>query len=99
MNKELERALARQREILDSAKAENRDLNEAEIREFNELQETVDNLTKEDDGDGTRENEGVISAADAATISNMCRYFGIDAGELLSRGLTVDQARAEIDAG
>lgn len=96
MNRELERALARQREILDSAKAENRDLNEAEIREFNELQETVDNLTKEDDEDGTRENEGVISAADAATISNMCRYFGIDAGELLSRGLTVDQARAEI---
>lgn len=125
MNKALERALKRQREIADAAKAENRDLTEAETREFNELQAIIDDITADgenggeggargaeptppaepEDGGGTPTPEGErgqtgagITPADAAAIVNMCRHFGMDAADFLSRGLTPEQVRTEIIA-
>lgn len=38
------------------------------------------------------------SYADAAAIANMCRAFGMDAADMLSRGISLDAARAEIIA-
>ena len=35
---------------------------------------------------------------DAAAIANMCRAFGIDAADMLARGISLDAARAEIIA-
>ncbi len=55
-------------------------------------------LAQGERGQGVPETPNMISATDAAAISNMCRHFGADAGEFLSRGLTVQQVQSEIIA-
>lgn len=64
----------------------------------NPLPEEPPAATQGERGQSGAETPNMISSKDAATISNMCRHFGIDAGEFLSRGLTVSQVRAEIIA-
>lgn len=57
MKKMLEKALARQQELISTAKAEQRELSEAEQREFDTLQGVIDDINareNDNDGDGAR---------------------------------------------
>lgn len=57
MKKMLEKALARQQELISTAKAEQRDLSEAEQREFDTLQGVINDINareNNDNGDGAR---------------------------------------------
>lgn len=128
MSEAMKKALERQREITNAAKAENRDLTEAEQREFDNLTAIIAAIAEreadatppagggnneptppnnppaptEPEGgnpDGTRAVPGNnYTAANAAAIAAMCRYYDMDASDFLSRGLTLEQASREIVA-
>lgn len=115
--KAIKEALARQKAILDSARAENRDMTADEQRAFDELQSLIDVLRADDptpsndpapappSNDPTPEPSGergetppAYTPETASEILAMCRHFGMtdDAQDYISRGLTVEAARAEI---
>ena len=90
--------LARQKAIIDAAKAEgNRALSTEEQREFDELQGKIDAIRASgepqnptpDDNQRTLENERQRTLE----ITTLCRQFGLDAGEYIKDGHSVDQVR------
>ncbi|CEG29805.1 phage major capsid protein [Bacillus sp. B-jedd] len=99
----LQQMLARQKAILDAAKAEQRNLNETEQNEFNELQRNIDALISKP---GNNTDPGVsVNAEDiqrqameaerqrSLDITNLCRTFGYDPQEYISAGTSMDQVR------
>lgn len=113
MKEAIKKLLARQRELLAAAEAEQRELTADEQREFDTAQMLIDAYNAQE-GDSRSEGEGGqggtptetptpeerqgggYTPEDAAEINNMCRHFGVDAGDILARGLTPAQAASEL---
>ncbi len=111
--------IARQREIVELARAEGRGMTEEEQREFDQLQGKIDAALSEGEGegDGSRgvseqnpagnpsPNGGDTGAGQRATleerarirdITSLCQRFGMEPGEYISRGDSLDQVRAAV---
>jgi hypothetical protein len=102
----LEQMLARQRAIVDAARAQQRDLSETEQSEFDNLQRSIDALRAAAPPNHTPVNpvnvEDVTRQAMEAErqrsldITNLCRSFGYDAQDYIKEGKTMDEVRALI---
>lgn len=91
--------LARQQEILDLARSENRDLNEEETREFDDLTRKLDALdgdggTPDDDDPMQRAIE--LERARVADITDLCRSFEMNPDEYVRSGESIDSVRTKI---
>lgn len=101
----LEQMLARQKAILNTAKAAQRDLNDEEQREFDSLQSQIDALGS---AEPIRSLGSVVSPLNtdeiqrqamhaerqrALDIESLCRSFGIESTEYIKEGKTLDQVR------
>lgn len=103
-NKEQMQVLIRQQqEILAAAKNEGRMMNEEELSRMEELQRKITKLGEEegDGSEGIGEGEGEQRAIEEerermAEIFDMCRDFGVDAGDYIRNGTSVDMVRKEI---
>lgn len=94
--------LARQQEIISTAKAEGRDLTAEEKREFDDLTAKIKNLSAGAEGEGEKgANEAANRAAEAeraraAEITTLCRNFedvGLNAENLIREGKTVAEVK------
>ncbi len=102
----------RQQELVDAAKRESRDLTAGEQAEFDRLQSEIEELTRQTEAengfpkepDGSEQNRTRQLVEDAiaaerqrvATITALCRDFGIDPDRYLSEGKSPDETRAGI---
>ncbi|OLN21409.1 hypothetical protein BTO30_14915 [Domibacillus antri] len=103
----LKEKLARQKAILDKAKAEQRDLSAEEQREFDQLQTAIEAM-RDAEPDQQQQKSGPINVEDiqrqameverqrTLDIGNLCRSFGYDADEYIKSGKTIDEVRALI---
>jgi len=93
--------LARQKAIIDAAKAEgNRALSVEEKREFDELQGKIDALRAQGDPneptpDPMDKSQRTLEAERqrALEITSLCREFGIASDEYIEKGHSIDQVR------
>lgn len=100
----LEQMLARQKEILDAAKAAKRDLTDEERREFDELQKSIDGLKSKQSKSNSNNDDDETVARQAVEnerqrvleIDSLCRSFGEDPQEYIREGKTIDEVRAII---
>lgn len=102
----LEQMLARQRAIVDAARAQQRGLNETEQGEFDDLQRSIDALQSSTATPPTPVNPVNVEDIQrqameqerqrSMDITNLCRSFDIDPQEYLQAGNTLDQVRALI---
>ncbi|KYD24607.1 phage major capsid protein [Parageobacillus toebii] len=99
----LKELLARQKAIVDKAKAEKRDLTESEQREFDDLQAQIDALIAAG-AEGKNDSQPVNvediqrQAVEAERqrvleIESLCRSLGYDPEEYIKEGKTVDEVR------
>ena len=113
MNKKQKRAakLLRQRELVNAAKQEKRDLTAEEQAEFDSLQREIDDLTREIEAEekesggkpappeNTRQQVEEALANErqrVAGITTMCRGLGIDPDKFITEGKTLDETRAAV---
>lgn len=100
MNKkeQLKNKTKRQQEIVNSAKAAGRDLNDDEQREFDTLQREIDTLTSETAGDEGNSPEAATRAERQriTDITNLCREFDIKPDDFISKGTSLENARAAV---
>lgn len=103
--------IQRQQELLNTAKAEERELTAEEQAEFDQLQRKIDAATDEGDDEGG-ERSTVIEHQEQVggdvnaireeerrrirEIEAMCEHFGIQAREYVDNGVSVDGARKAI---
>ena len=99
--------IQRQQELLNTARAAQRELTAEEQAEFDSLQRQIEALPA-DGGEGTAtpnggENaDGIRSAAQQAErtrireIEAMCAHFGIEAREYIDNGTSIENARAAV---
>lgn len=94
--------LARQQEIISTAKAEGRDLTAEEKREFDDLTAKIKALSAGAEGEGERGNEEAANRAAeaerarAAEITTLCRNFedaGLNAESLIREGKSVAEVK------
>lgn len=98
-NKEKLDALIRsQQEILDDAKTAGRGLSDEEQSRMQELQREIDALANADTGGGEDATRQAVEAERGriAEIGEMCRDFGMDAGDFIRNGNSVDEVRGKI---
>lgn len=95
--------MLRQQQLLNTAKQGNRDLNAEEKTEFDEFQREIDELTREieaegDEGPQGNENQRTIEAERqrASEITVLCREFGMDSEEYITKGTSVEAVRTAI---
>lgn len=102
----VEMLIAKQKAIVDAAKAEHRDLSAEEKREFDFLQEIIDDAKKANDDKGAVEEKALKAEREKAIaeerkrvseINNLCRSFdGIDPSEFVESDKTIDEVRSAI---
>lgn len=94
----LEQMLARQKAIVDAAKAEKRDLTDKEQQEFDDLQKSIDALRSAEPLNVNALTKQAMEAERqrALDIDNLCRSFGYDPQEYIREGKTLDEVRAII---
>ena len=98
-NKEKLGALIRsQQDILDGAKTAGRGLSDEEQSRMQELQLEIDALVIADTGGAEDSTRQAVEAERGriAEISEMCRDFGMDAGDFIRNGNSVDEVRGKI---
>lgn len=85
----LEQMIQRQQELLNTAKAEQRELTAEEQTEFDSLQRSIDSI---------RNTEAARAAETSrcAEITSLCRDFDMDAQDYIRNGNTVEEVRAAI---
>ena len=97
--------IQRQQELLNTAKAAQRELTAEEQAEFDSLQRSIDALPDEGErgAEPTPDNsESIRAAAQQAErtrireIEAMCSHFGIEAREYIDNGTSVENARAAV---
>ncbi len=104
--------LARQQELVNAAKAGNRDLTEAEQNEFDTLQREIEQLNleiKAEEGGSdpkppssgapqTGESQRAIEEERHRTmeITSLCRNFGLDSDDYIKNGTSVEEVRKAI---
>lgn len=95
-----EKWIQRQQELLNTAKAAQRELTAEEQTEFDDLQRQIDELpedTKTDENlDEVRELERKAERSRIREIESMCAHFGIEAREYVDGGMSADTARKAI---
>ncbi|MDE6260419.1 MAG: hypothetical protein K2M42_06090 [Oscillospiraceae bacterium] len=113
MNKKQKRAakLLRQRELVNAAKQEKRDLTAEEQAEFDTLQGEIDDLTRQieaeeqDQGDEPTPPDNTRQMVDEAIsgerqrvagITSLCRSAGVEPDRFISEGRTLDETRAAV---
>ena len=113
MNKKQKRAakLLRQRELVNAAKQEKRDLTAEEQAEFDSLQREIDDLTREIEAEekepevepappeNTRQLVDEALQAErqrSAEITTLCREFGMEPDKFITEGKTLDETRAAV---
>lgn len=97
----LKELLAKQKAIVDKAKAEKRDLTESEQREFDDLQAQIDALIAAGAGSDSQpvnvediQRQAVEAERQRVLeIESLCRNFGYDPEEYIKEGKTVDEVR------
>lgn len=95
-----------QQKLVDTAKAEKRDLNEEEQQQFETLQREIEELDKkkremekeqkEEKPEGANENPAEAERKRALDITLLSRDFGVDAEEYIRGGYSVDQVKDKI---
>ncbi|WP_041272391.1 hypothetical protein [Desulfitobacterium hafniense] len=100
---DLEQMLARQKAILDAAKAAQRDLTEQEQREFDDLQRSIEVLRipgkpseKTADADEIARKAMEGERQRTMDITDLCRSFDYDPQEYIKAGNSMDEVRALI---
>lgn len=92
--------IARQRAIVDGARAAHRELTADEQREFDELQRKIDNWTdnSEPEPDVNAQRDAAIQAERdrISAITDLCREFDIDAKSFIDGGNTVEDVRKAV---
>ena len=92
--------IARQRAIVDGARAAHRELTADEQREFDELQRKIDNWTdnSEPEPDVNAQRDAAIQAERdrISSITDLCREFDIDAKSFIDGGNTVEDVRKAV---
>lgn len=96
-----EQILARQQEIIDLARAENRDLTDGEQKEFDALTRQLNELDSVGSASGDNGSEAAQRAIEGertrvADITDLCRSFGINEDEYIRSGESVDQVRTKV---
>ncbi|MFQ8778339.1 MAG: hypothetical protein ACLR78_14075 [Roseburia sp.] len=96
----------KQQKLVDTAKAEKRDLNEEEQQQFETLQREIEELDKkkremekeqkEEKPEGANENPAEAERKRALDITLLSRDFGVDAEEYIRGGYSVDQVKDKI---
>ena len=101
----LEQMIQRQQELLNAARAAQRELTADEQAEFDSLQRSIDALRGGNGGEGAPaagDNADSVRAAQQAErtrireIEAICGHFGIDAREYIDNGTSVDNVRAAV---
>ena len=98
----LEQMIQRQQELLNAARAAQRELTAEEQAEFDRLQRSIDAIRSAGEGNpanGEGENAESIRAAERARIRDieaMCSHFGIEARQYIDNGTSVAEARAAV---
>lgn len=101
----LEQLLARQKAIVDAAKAAQRDLSEDEQREFDDLQRSIDALRAANQSPSPAaplNTEDIVKKAlederkRSMDITNLCRSFNYDPQEYIADGKSIEEVRALI---
>lgn len=105
----LEQLIQRQQELLNAAKAAQRELTAEEQAEFDNLQRSIDAIRSAGGEGGQNGNGGqasgegadaeAVRAAERARIrgiEEMCNHFGIDARQYIDNGTTLENARAAV---
>lgn len=98
-------AIDAQQKIVNTARTENRSLNETEQAEFDKLQGTIDSLRSQ--ADDAADTSAATAAPDAkrdietertrvAEIVSLCRDFDVDPTSYISDGSSVDAVRAAV---
>ncbi|WP_352416278.1 hypothetical protein [Oscillibacter ruminantium] len=96
--------LARQQELTDTAKRENREFTEAENSEFNELQRQIDEMKNQPENTGTPPTDSTRQAVEderqrIADIAGLCREFGVDENQeskYIKDGTGIEDVRAAV---
>ena len=92
--------IARQRAIVDGARAAHRELTADEQREIDELQRKIDNWTdnSEPEPDVNAQRDAAIQAERdrISSITDLCREFDIDAKSFIDGGNTVEDVRKAV---
>lgn len=102
----LEQMLARQKAIVDAAKAQQRDLNDSEQNEFDNLQRSIDalraatpavpNPSQPVNVEDVQRQAMEAERQRTIDIDNLCRSFGYDSQKYIRDGKTLDEVRALI---
>lgn len=94
--------IAKQKAIVESAKAEHRDMSKEEEREFNFLQGLIDDAKKDAETAQKAANDAEKRAVEAerqrvSEINDLCKSFdGVDASEYIRSGKSIDEVRAAV---
>ena len=96
----LKEMIARQKALLDGAKAENRDLNAEERAEFDSLQAKIDAaraaVPAEPTADELAQRAVAAERQRVADITALCRDFSIDADTYIREGKSIEEVRAAV---
>lgn len=87
-----------QQKLIDTAKAEKRDMSEEEQRQFDTLQGEIEELKRKMEERKQPQEKDVVAEERkrAAEITSLCRDFEIDAEPYISSGDSVEQVKASI---
>ena len=97
--------IARQKQITEAARAAGRNLTEEEQQEFDDLQRNIEEALSRDGGGEGGEPEDCAGATQRAVeaererireVTDLCSRFGMDAGEFISRGDSLDDVRKAV---
>ncbi len=95
---QMQMLIGQQQMLLDTAKSAGRAMNEEELSQMEELQRQITAL-QESDADSREEDAQRSVAVERermAEIYDMCRDFGVEAGDFIRNGTSVDAVRKEI---
>jgi len=101
----LKQMIQRQQELLNTARAAQRELTAEEQAEFDNLQRQIDDIIRAQESEqetGADNGEGVRAAAQQEErarireIEDMCGHFGLEAREYIDKGTSVADARADV---
>ena len=87
-----------QQKLIDTAKAEKRDMSDEEQRQFDTLQREIEELKREMEEQKQPQEKDVVAEERkrAAEITSLCRDFEINAEPYISSGDSVEQVKASI---
>lgn len=91
----IRKKISEQQKLIDTAKAEKRDMSEEEQRQFDTLQGEIEELKRKMEERKQPQEKDVVAEERkrAAEITSLCRDFEIDAEPYISSGDSVEQVK------